>query len=87
MTRLLLVALCSLPLLLVARAEEGQMKTDPMQHGEMKQGDGMSPAKTKGAERSKKSKKKGAGTMGHGDSMKQGDSMRQGGKMDKDKMK
>lgn len=87
MTKLFLVALCSLPLLSVARAEEGQMKADSTQRGEMKQGDGMSPAKTKGAQKAKGSKKKDAGTMGHGDSRKQGDSMMQGDKMEQDKMK
>jgi len=87
MTKLFLVALCSLPLLSVARAEEGQMKADTTQPGNMKQGDGMGHEKTKPTQKSKKSKKKDAGTMGHGDSMKPGDSMMQGDKMDQDKMK
>jgi len=82
MTKLLLVALCSLPLLSAARAEEGQMKADTMQHGDMNQGDGMGHEKTKTTQKSKKAKKKDAGTTGQGESMKPGDSMKQDDKMD-----
>jgi hypothetical protein len=69
MTKLFLVALCSLPLLAVARAEEGQMKADNMQHGHVKQGDSMGQERAKTAQESKKSKKKDAVTMGHDESM------------------
>ena len=68
MTKLFLVGLCSLPLLSIARAQEGQMKADNM-HGDVKQDDSMGQENAKAAQESKKSKKKDAGTMGHDESM------------------
>jgi hypothetical protein len=90
MKKLLLVALCSMPLLSVARGEEGKTKSgDAMQQGDaMKPGDkmGQESGQAKKA-KAKKAKKKSSDTMMQGDGMKhdekmgKGDKMEQGGSM------
>jgi hypothetical protein len=96
MKKLFLVALCSMPLLSVARAEEGQMKSgDAMQQGDAtKPGDGMGyggsmeqdAAKTSG-KKAKDAKKKGTETKMQGDGMKHGGSMQHDDQMDQGKTK
>jgi hypothetical protein len=79
MKKLFLVALFSMPLLSIARGEEGTMKPgDSMQQ----QGDAMKPDAKKSSQKAKKAKKKDARKPMQGDGMTDGGSMKHDGMME-----